>query len=166
MSPDSLKETESTDESVLIITLYLNEINKVFIPLCYSDKFTYPTWRIPGGGVNPGEITLVAAERELSEETGLILFIIKEMPEWLIQKPSRKNLGEIHFQHVFTGVTKTKTFFKSIAKDGEEILTTILFPLEEVRRAVLCGRRLRGLHILLPHRRLLAKAIHTNFGLL
>lgn len=161
---DFINKPESTDESVLIIALYINNKNKVFAPLSRSNWFQDPKWRIPGGGVDPQEIPLVAAKRELFEETGLTLSTIKEMSEWCIKKPGRENKKKLHYQHIFVGLTDSSTSFTPKAKDGKEMLTNVLFPLEEVNSCVLNNQKLCGFSILEAHRHLLIRAFHNNFG--
>ncbi len=62
--------------------ILLNENNHVFVGSRID--FISDAWQMPQGGIDPGEIPLEAAQRELFEEIGTNkVKFIAEYPEWL-----------------------------------------------------------------------------------
>ncbi len=62
-----------------------------------------PSWECPGGRVNQGENIKQALKREIKEETGLAISLIKELPVFKLQK---EEVTEIIY--VFLAEAKTK----------------------------------------------------------
>ncbi len=88
-----------------------------------------PTLEIPGGVVEPGEDELVAAQRELLEETGF------KGRTW-------SRLGEVHPNPAIQS-NRTSTWLVTDLErisdpegDGEEELEVLRVPLEQVRRLI------------------------------
>ena len=60
----------------------LNKENKVFVAKRIDNPKNF--WQMPQGGVEQNENLLLAAKRELKEETGIkSVELIKELKEWL-----------------------------------------------------------------------------------
>ncbi len=66
------------------------------IAFLYLKKYNYH--KLPGGGVEPGETTLEALEREVFEEVGCTIRIIEEIGEIV---EHRSHLGIIQTSHCF-----------------------------------------------------------------
>jgi putative (di)nucleoside polyphosphate hydrolase len=70
--------------------MVLNRENKIWMghrPVIFNDEFKASDdkrWQMPQGGIEKGEKPLVAAKRELWEETGIkTASLLAEAPEWL-----------------------------------------------------------------------------------
>jgi ADP-ribose pyrophosphatase len=55
-------------------------------------------WAIPGGKVRPGETLSAATEREILEETGIVIEVGK--PAWQFEFIERDEAGELRFHYV------------------------------------------------------------------
>ena len=58
-----------------------------------SRKKGRDTWEMQGGHIEPGETPLIAAERELYEETGTVSFTLKPLCDYRGEEPGRDNYG-------------------------------------------------------------------------
>lgn len=149
---------ESTAEAVLVIILYQDPQGKIFTILTRSDAWEIEMWRIPGGGVEPGETIEQAAAREAFEEVGLVVTDLRLFRSY--NKPSRSSYHEKHVQHTLIGITSSISGFLPKSQDGEELLTNGLFPADEVRKVVLYREHIGAHEILGPH----AKILHQSFS--
>ena len=72
----------------------LNHENKVFVGKRIDNPADF--WQMPQGGVNKNENFLLAAKRELKEETGIkSIKVIKELEEWLQYNLPKHLLGKV-----------------------------------------------------------------------
>ena len=74
--------------------ILLNNKNKVFVGKRIDNPGNF--WQMPQGGINQNESFLVAAKRELQEETGIkTVKLVKEINEWLTYYLPENLLGKI-----------------------------------------------------------------------
>ena len=74
--------------------ILLNNKNKVFVGKRIDNPENF--WQMPQGGINQNESFLVAAKRELQEETGIkTVKLVKEINEWLTYYLPENLLGKI-----------------------------------------------------------------------
>ena len=72
----------------------LNQENKVFVGRRIDNPKN--SWQMPQGGVDKNESFIIAAKRELEEETGIkTVKLIKEIDEWLTYNLPPNLLGKI-----------------------------------------------------------------------
>ena len=84
-------------------------------------------WQMPQGGIDAGEDPLVAARRELYEETNVrSATLIAEAPEWYAYDIPRKVVGE-RWRHKWRGQTQKWFAFRF---DGDDSEIDILHPPE------------------------------------
>ncbi len=148
---------KGTDESVLVVCLYQSPLGETFIPLVRSDKWAVPYWKIPGGGVERGEVPFKAINRELSEETGLIangVLLVKSSLKSLWGNNLRK-----HVQYLYVGNLDDVDSIKTTAIDGDQTLTIELFSRNEILEYFENRKPLHGYEILNAH----AKNIQEAF---
>jgi len=73
------------------------------------------TWAIPGGSVKPGETLQEATEREIFEETGIV--IKAREPIFTFDLIQRKDSGEIQFHYVIVDLTADYVSGEPVAGD-------------------------------------------------
>ena len=74
--------------------ILLNQENNIFVGKRIDNPKYF--WQMPQGGVNKNENFLLAAKRELEEETGIkSVKLIKEINEWFIYELPEKLLGKV-----------------------------------------------------------------------
>ena len=96
----------------------LNHENKVFV----GKRIDNPgkCWQMPQGGIDVNEDLLVAAKRELQEETGIkTTKLLKEINEWFIYELPQNLLGKI-WEGKYRG-QKQKWFIMKFLGKQEEI---------------------------------------------
>ena len=97
----------------------LNRNNKIFVAK-RIDNQNGNYWQMPQGGINSNEKLLMAAKRELEEETSVkSVELIKEFDEWLEYNLPKNLIGKI-WKGKFKG-QKQKWFVMKFVGNDEEI---------------------------------------------
>ena len=100
----------------------LNKENKVFVAKRIDNQKNF--WQMPQGGVDKGEKYLVAAYRELEEETSIKnINLIKELDE-LISYELPKNLLGIIWKGKYRGQQQKWFVVRFLGKDNEININT------------------------------------------
>ena len=98
--------------------ILLNNQNKVFVGKRIDNPENF--WQMPQGGIDKNESFIVAAKRELEEETGVkTIEVIKELEEWFIYNLPENLLGKI-WKGKYRG-QKQKWFIMKFLGKNEEI---------------------------------------------
>ena len=96
----------------------LNHENKVFVGKRIDNPAN--SWQMPQGGINRNENFLVAAKRELEEETGIkTVKLIKELDKWQTYDLPKNLLGKI-WKGKYRG-QKQKWFIMKFVGENKEI---------------------------------------------
>jgi len=103
--------------------------------LLVRHSYGRPHWTLPGGGLRAGEDPLLAAVRELAEETGCVLSRAA-----LVAVIEEIAFGTVNHVHVVRGRARGE-----LIADGREIVEAAFFPLD-----ALPDRLARGLAERLP----------------
>lgn len=88
-----------------MILLLVRNTERSYVAVIYQDKILLtrnwlsnrPIWRLPGGGNHPGENSVNAASRELTEETGISIQANQLKPLALSKKHQKKFTYNIYF---------------------------------------------------------------------
>ena len=147
-------------ESVLIIPIYIKD-EEIFLPLVRSITVTNPKWKLPGGGVND-EFPIIAAHRELKEETGL--HIVKTRHVFTLEKPSRSKKYTTHRQYIYIGEVPSVKEILTTVPDGGEELVIELFSLYEILNATRKISTLNTYEFLDAHAKILETALQKIFS--
>ena len=96
----------------------LNNKNKIFVGKRIDNPAN--SWQMPQGGVNENENFLVAAKRELEEETSIkSVELIRELDKWLTYDLPKNLLGKL-WQGKYRG-QRQKWFIMKFTGKNEEI---------------------------------------------
>jgi len=100
----------------------LNKKNKVFVGKRIDNPKNF--WQMPQGGVEQNENLLLAAKRELKEETGIkSVELIKELKEWLQYDLPKNLLGKV-LEGKYRGQNQKWFIMNFIGKDDEVNINT------------------------------------------
>ena len=95
----------------------LNHENKVFVGKRIDNPAN--SWQMPQGGINRNENFLVAAKRELEEETGIkTVKLIKELDKWQTYDLPKNLLGKI-WKGKYRGQKQKWFIMKFVGKNKE-----------------------------------------------
>ena len=95
----------------------LNKENKIFVAKRIDNPKNF--WQMPQGGVEQNENLLLAAKRELKEETGIkSVELVKELKEWLQYDLPKNLLGKI-WEGKYRGQNQKWFIMNFIGKDDE-----------------------------------------------
>ena len=100
----------------------LNEKNKVFVGKRIDKPKNF--WQMPQGGVEQNENLLLAAKRELKEETGIkSVELVKELKEWFKYDLPKNLLGKV-LEGKYRGQNQKWFIMNFIGKDDEININT------------------------------------------
>ena len=100
----------------------LNEKNKVFVGKRIDNPKNF--WQMPQGGVEQNENLLLAAKRELKEETGIkSVELVKELKEWFKYDLPKNLLGKV-LEGKYRGQNQKWFIMNFIGKDDEININT------------------------------------------
>ena len=100
----------------------LNHENKVFVGKRIDNPNNY--WQLPQGGVDKNENLLIAAKRELEEETGIrSTKLLGEIEDWLIYYLPQNLLGKI-WKGKYKGQKQKWFLMRFIGNDNEININT------------------------------------------
>lgn len=153
---------KSTAEAALIMALHEQYGGRIYTPLVRSDFWKPSLWRLPGGGVELGEFPIVAAGRELFEETGLTVREVRHVG--VIKKHSRDPDINEHLQYIYVGEIPHLDELKRNCIDGGERLFAELFALDDVLFAIRNHTPLIGHGIFRKHGDIIKSLTERLFG--
>jgi putative (di)nucleoside polyphosphate hydrolase len=105
--------------------ILLNNENNIFVGKRIDNPGNF--WQMPQGGVEKNENFLIAAKRELEEETGVkSVKLIKELDEWLEYELPKNLLGKI-WKGRYRG-QKQKWFIMKFLGNDKEINIKTKYP--------------------------------------
>ena len=105
--------------------ILLNNENSIFVAKRIDNPGNF--WQMPQGGVEKNENYLIAAKRELEEETGIkSVELIKEFDEWLEYELPKNLLGKI-WKGRYRG-QKQKWFIMKFVGNNKEINIKTKYP--------------------------------------
>ena len=153
---------EWREESVLMAGIYPDvRSGKLLMPFTRSASYNPPKWKLPGGGVQVNETAEKAVVREYFEETGLVVAEIRYFG--FTEKPSRISRDKTHKQHLFGAIIPDIAGFKPSTWDGDELLTNVFFPVDDIKLAITHRLNLGGHAILNLHVEHIKKAFNEIF---
>ena len=95
----------------------LNKKNKIFVGKRIDNPKNF--WQMPQGGVEQNENLLLAAKRELEEETGIkSVELVKELKEWFQYDLPKNLLGKV-LEGKYRGQNQKWFIMNFIGKDDE-----------------------------------------------
>ncbi len=105
--------------------------------ILFERQFRYPTqmdsWEIPAGGIEPGEDSLRAAQRELQEETGYTADQWEHLGEMQTSNSRTNGMGDVYFCHGLTHIGND-------AQTEEGITTLREIPTPQVMAMIATGQ--------------------------
>lgn len=122
--------TPSFHDSVIIIAI--NDENKILIQREYSHPPKKIMWQLPGGSIMPQESVLLAAQRELSEESGFAARH-KKVIGWYYSN----NRNSEKKQHV---VLCTGLYERPLQEDRDEFIETFWFSKSEIHDMITANK--------------------------
>ena len=100
----------------------LNKKNKIFVGKRIDNPKNF--WQMPQGGVEQNENLLLAAKRELEEETGIkSVELVKELKEWFQYDLPKNLLGKV-LEGKYRGQNQKWFIMNFIGKDDEININT------------------------------------------
>ena len=112
------KKFEKLPYRIGVGIVVLNNENKIFVAK-RIDNQNGNYWQMPQGGINSNEKLLMAAKRELEEETSVkSVELIKEFDEWLEYNLPKNLLGKI-WKGKFKGQKQKWFVMKFLGEDNE-----------------------------------------------
>ena len=100
----------------------LNKKNKIFVGKRIDSPKNF--WQMPQGGVEQNENLLLAAKRELEEETGIkSVELVKELKEWFQYDLPKNLLGKV-LEGKYRGQNQKWFIMNFIGKDDEININT------------------------------------------
>jgi len=132
-----LRESPATRHSVTIIAL--NTKNQILLQKEYSYPPNEIMWQLPGGTVDNGEDVLYAANRELSEESGVIARKIRMLGYYYTN-----NRRSDQKQYVLLG---TDLLMHKNSRDPEEFIDNAWVTITELKEKI-CKGEIHNINLL------------------
>lgn len=111
----------------------LSNYKFVVIITKYQDKLIFckhrerTTWEFPGGHIEPSEIPLAVAKRELYEETGAVYFEIESLFDYSVTHNEESSTGVVFFANITELGELPNTEIERIER-FEEIPSNMTYP--------------------------------------
>ena len=118
----------------------LDAKNQVLVVRQYRYAANVTCLELPGGVIDPGEAPLVAAKRELLEETGY------SSKEWeLVGRMFANPARQTNTVHIFIARNATATGQQDL--DASEDIEYLLLPIQAIQKSIESGEFSQALHI-------------------